>query len=115
MCRLEPLQPFPSRLLTHSVAVPSAVQVLGDRSIKYKYLNPNTLVLALGHTHSTLPHSKGSDDEAAAGPSVTLAVVDSATGRLLHSQVHSGAVGPVRLAVSENLAVAEMWDSLARR
>ena len=90
-------------------------QVLGDRSIKYKYLNPNTLIVALGSgpiapppgspspssaaaaaapvrkSTAAVPKSLFSggdeDEDDAALPSVTLLVLDSATGRVLHSQV----------------------------
>ena len=55
------------------------------------------------------------DDDFDTPPSVTLILLDSATGRVLHSQEQLGASGPVRLLFTENLAVAEFWDAAAKR
>ena len=52
-------------------------QVLGDRSLKLKYLNPNTMFLATGST----PEQPGKAH-------VTTHIFDTITGRLLFSQKH---------------------------
>ena len=44
-----------------------SMKVFGDRSIKYKYLNPNTLVLALGTSVTYSPDKKA----AAPPPAIT--------------------------------------------
>lgn len=54
-------------------------QVLGDRSLKLKYLNPNTLFVVTG----SLPgQAKGSARH------VTAHIFDTITGQLLFSQIH---------------------------
>lgn len=111
----------------------SVTQVLGDRSIKYKYLNPNTVLIALGSSPyisaTTSSHRDGAQkgteaapkslfaniDQEDVLPSVTLILLDSTTGRILHSQVQLGATGPVRLLYTEDLAVTEFWDVAAKR
>ena len=52
-------------------------QVLGDRSLKLKYLNPNTMFLATGSSpaHPGKAH-------------ITAHIFDTITGRLLFSQTH---------------------------
>jgi hypothetical protein len=80
--------------------------VLGDRSILYKYLNPNTLLVALGD-------SLDADDDAP--PALSVLLLDSVTGRVLHSQVQLAASGPVQLLLTENLGVMQFWDAAARR
>ena len=122
--------------ILHEQTIPSPhkflwQQVLGDRSIKYKYLNPNTLLVALGSGPGSAKPPPASAPSAAKGtaaaqkslfsdddddiPSVTLLLLDSATGRVLHSQVQLGASGPVRLVFTENTAVVELWDNVAKR
>ena len=51
--------------------------MLGDRSLKLKYLNPNTMFLATGST----PEQPGKAH-------VTAHIFDTITGRLLFSQTH---------------------------
>ena len=52
-------------------------QVLGDRSLKLKYLNPNTMFLATGSS----PTQPGKAH-------ITAHIFDTITGRLLFSQTH---------------------------
>lgn len=47
-------------------------QVLGDRSLKLKYLNPNTLFVATGN-----------------GRTLTASLLDTVSGRFLHRQSHA--------------------------
>ncbi len=76
-----------SRPLHEPVA--SIGRVLGDRTVKYKYLNPNTIVVA-------------TVDDAASTLAVNL--LDTISGQLLHSAVYEGTdTGkPVECAISEN-------------
>lgn len=62
-------------------AVFSPARVMGDGELKFKYLNPNTLLVASG-----LPAGAGA--EAGAAAKLTVALVDAVTGRLLFSQAH---------------------------
>ena len=52
-------------------------QVLGDRSLKLKYLNPNTMFLATGSSPAQLGKAH-----------ITAHIFDTITGRLLFSQTH---------------------------
>lgn len=78
------------------------LQVLGDRSLKYNYLNPNLVFIATG----TPPGSDSTPDEA----SVSVAVINTVTGAVLHQLVHSGCAGPVYAVMSENWVVYSMRD-----
>ncbi|KAK3934414.1 DUF1620-domain-containing protein [Diplogelasinospora grovesii] len=73
---------------THDV-VASIGRVLGDRRVKYKYLNPNTLVLA------------AADDAAS---TLTVYLLDAVSGQILSSTTHEGVdTGkPVECAMAEN-------------
>lgn len=64
----------------------ACVQVLGDRSMKLKYLNPNTVFVATG-----APEGVPSGDLRRT-PRVTVSIVDTVTGRFLIRQEHE--VGP---------------------
>jgi len=86
----------------------SSVKVLGDRSIKYRYLNPNTLVVVSGLAPGQ-PEPR--DDLTAAH----IMLVDAVTGRVLHSQSAPGARGPATALLSENTAVVQLWDSSSAR
>lgn len=83
--------------------------MLSDRSIKYKYLNPNLLFLA------TAPSTSSSDDSDSLSSEVVVSLVDTVTGRMLHRQAHAGARGPVSAVVSENLVLYFYWDIDAAR
>lgn len=79
----------PHRILTVAAhapgeAVASPARVLGDGSVKFKYLSPNTLLAVVG-----LPRGAaelGSD--AAEGGRLTALALDAVTGRVLFSQAH---------------------------
>ena len=58
------------------------LQVLGDRSLKLKYLNPNVVLVVTGP-----PASLASKAEYALG-TVTLTLVDTVTGRILYRQAY---------------------------
>ncbi len=82
--------------------------MLSDRSIKYRYLNPNLLFLA------TAPSASSSDSDSLSSE-VVVSLVDTVTGRVLHRQAHAGARGPVSAVVSENLVLYFYWDIDAAR
>jgi len=81
------------------------VQVLGDRSLKYKYVNPNTLFVATG-TAVTGQLVGGPPTE----QSVTATVLNTVTGSVLHQQVHHGCAGPVHAVASEHWVVYALRD-----
>ncbi|KAK3693629.1 hypothetical protein B0T22DRAFT_45655 [Podospora appendiculata] len=71
-------------------AIASIGRVLGDRSVKYKYLNPNTLVLA------------AADDSAS---TLTVYLLDTISGQVLSSTKYEG----VDTSKSIECAMAENW------
>lgn len=83
------------------------LQVLGDRSLKYKYLNPNTLFIATGSP-------AGVDADGDDAP-LTAHIIDAVTGRMLHRQSHIGGRGPVHAVMSENWVVYQFWNSIATK
>jgi hypothetical protein len=64
------------------------MRILGDHTMLYKYLNRNTLFIA------TAP-----PDYLAAGaePHITVALVDTVSGRVLYRVRHQGAQAPVQV------------------
>ncbi len=61
-------------------------QVLGDRSLKFKYTNPGVIFLAMGRENG--------DGEL---PSVTATLVSADDGAVLYQQTHEAAAGPVQV------------------
>ncbi|MEW5302534.1 MAG: hypothetical protein WDW36_005311 [Sanguina aurantia] len=104
--------------------IQTSVKVLGDRSIKYRYLNPNTLLLVTGSGGGNTDPSEagsvviadGSDavDEPEASK-LTVYLLDTVSGRVLHRRVHPGACGPVAMLLTENFAVYQYWDAVSTR
>ncbi|KAH8202755.1 hypothetical protein TruAng_003131 [Truncatella angustata] len=91
-------------IATRSVHDPIASigRVLGDRSVKYKYINPNTLVVA-------------AVDEATS--SLTVYLLDAVSGQILTSSTHEG-VDPnqdVTCAIAENWFVCSFYGEYALR
>ncbi|XP_053307883.1 ER membrane protein complex subunit 1 [Spea bombifrons] len=84
--------------------VHSQGRVMGDRSVLYKYLNPNLLVLV---TESTDTHPERCF--------IGIYLIDSITGRIIHSSVQRRARGPVQIVHSENWVVYQFWNSKSRR
>lgn len=77
--------------------VASIGRVLGDRSVMYKYLNPNTvLVTAVSEFAST----------------VSFYLLDSVSGEILHSTIHEGVDlrQPITSVISENWFVYSLWS-----
>ncbi|TPX07741.1 uncharacterized protein E0L32_010533 [Thyridium curvatum] len=69
--------------------VASIGRVLGDRSVKYKYLNPNTIVVAAVEDSKSV---------------LTINLLDTVSGEILSSQTYEGidATKPIECAISEN-------------
>uniref|UniRef100_A0A8C4ZP15 ER membrane protein complex subunit 1 n=1 Tax=Gadus morhua TaxID=8049 RepID=A0A8C4ZP15_GADMO len=84
--------------------VHSQGRVMGDRSVLYKYLNPNLLAVV---TESTDPHPERSF--------VGVLLIDGVTGRIIHDAVQRKARGPVHLVHSENWVVYKYWSTKSRR
>uniref|UniRef100_A0A7N8X533 ER membrane protein complex subunit 1 n=1 Tax=Mastacembelus armatus TaxID=205130 RepID=A0A7N8X533_9TELE len=83
--------------------VHSQGRVMGDRSVLYKYLNPNLLAVV---TESTDLHQERSF--------VGILLIDGVTGRIIHEAVQRKARGPVHVVHSENW-VYEYWSTKSRR
>ena len=81
--------PTPSKLTTatfpHDAAIQSPVRIKGDRSLLHKYINRTMIALGLAV-----------DAEGDAAPYVQVMLVDTVSGRLLHTATHSGCVQPRR-------------------
>jgi hypothetical protein len=92
-------------------------QILGDRSLKYKYINPNLLFVA------TAPSNSPADSSTAAAgrkvpadeQQVSVALINTVSGAVLHQQVHSGAAGPAHAVVSEHWVVYTLRDPVSMR
>uniref|UniRef100_A0A669BUE3 ER membrane protein complex subunit 1 n=1 Tax=Oreochromis niloticus TaxID=8128 RepID=A0A669BUE3_ORENI len=84
--------------------VHSQGRVMGDRSVLYKYLNPNLLAVV---TESTDTHQERSF--------VGIILIDGVTGRIIHEAVQRKARGPVHVVHSENWVVYEYWSTKSRR
>lgn len=66
------------------------MQVLGDRRLKLKYLNPNTMFLATGSTPETPGRAH-----------ITAYIFDTITGRLLFSQTHEVSASCLSIPTNE--------------
>ncbi|KAM8863354.1 ER membrane protein complex subunit 1 [Spinachia spinachia] len=84
--------------------VHSQGRVMGDRSVLYKYLNPNLLAVV---TESTDLHQERSF--------VGMLLIDGVTGRIIHEAVQRKTKGPVHVVHSENWVVYEYWSTKSRR
>lgn len=82
-CLLPACPPTPRPRTPHS-AVQSHAKVLGNGSLKFKYLNPNTLFVAVG-TPAGAQHAEGAEGEEHL---LGVMLLDAVTGRVLASQQH---------------------------
>jgi hypothetical protein len=83
-------------------AVASIGRVLGDRTVKYKYLNPNTLVIAaVNDSVRTL----------------TIYLLDTVSGQILSSSKHEGIdlTKPIECAMAENWFVCTYFGQYTLR
>ncbi|XP_002731135.3 ER membrane protein complex subunit 1-like [Saccoglossus kowalevskii] len=83
--------------------VHSQGRVLGDRSVLYRYLNPNLVAIA----------AEGIDT--AGKQFLNMYLVDTVTGSLVFTANHKKSTGPVHMVQSENWIVYEYWNSRHRR
>ncbi|XP_074642987.1 ER membrane protein complex subunit 1-like isoform X2 [Tubulanus polymorphus] len=96
--------------ITHVVAkrssehVHSLGRVLGDRSVLYKYLNPNAVVIA----------AEGIDESTKQG-FLNLYLVDVVNGNVVFSVNHKRVMGPINIAHSENFVIYNYWNQKNRR
>lgn len=92
-----------SRLLeavpvTQSAQTGHHVKVHGDRSISFRYLSPNmALLVSQAHTDVT-------------SPGLSIAILDTVSGHLLHSQFHPFASGPTAATFYDNVAMVHFLD-----
>ncbi len=85
--------------------------MLGDRSVLYKYANPNLVaVVALGGTHAitTVTPDGGKKSTAAGNGLMTIFMMDAINGQIVFSAQHQRAAGPVHLVHCENWVV--VWN-----
>jgi outer membrane protein assembly factor BamB len=80
--------------------VASIGRVLGDRRVKYKYLNPNTLVVAAVHDSSR---------------TLTVYLLDTVSGQILSSSKYDGVdlAKPIECAMAENWFVCTYFGQYA--
>ncbi|XP_071805651.1 ER membrane protein complex subunit 1-like [Asterias amurensis] len=83
--------------------VHSQGRVLGDRSVLYKYLNPNMVAVVTEGQDAT---SKGH---------LSVYLIDVVTGHLVFSADHKKTSGPVHLVHAENWIVYHYWNLRYRR
>jgi hypothetical protein len=97
------------------------LQILGDRSLKYKYINPNLLFVATATGSGSSTPADESPSAAAAGGAVkhdqqvSVALINTVSGAVLHQQLHEGASGPVHAAVSEHWVAYAFRDLATMR
>uniref|UniRef100_H2ZLW2 ER membrane protein complex subunit 1 n=1 Tax=Ciona savignyi TaxID=51511 RepID=H2ZLW2_CIOSA len=84
--------------------VDSLGRPLADRSVIFKYLNPNAIAVV----------SESLDDNVDRS-SLFLLIVDAVTGQTIHSSYHKKATGPVKMIHSENWLLYSYWNAKARR
>ena len=75
-------------------------KALADRSVLYKYMNPNLIAVIAESTE------KDNGELMAC----TLYVLDGVTGSLIHTAQHKRARGPVKLVMAENWLVYSYWN-----
>ncbi len=82
-------------------SVYSAARPIPGGGIMLKHLSPNTLLVVTGpsRTASSSQNSR-----------IIASILDAVTGKVLFSQVHAGAAGPVHGIVSENWAAYHYWS-----
>lgn len=76
---------------------------LADRSVIYKYLNPNLVAM--------ITQSKESDLDQA----VNLYLIDVVSGHLVHTARHKKSSGPVNIVHTENWLIYTFWNTKNRR
>ena len=72
---------------------------LGDRTVLYKYLNPNLIGVGI-----VAPADGNTDGH------VQALLIDAASGRVVHDARHAGCDGPLTMVLGENWVVYEYWS-----
>ena len=83
--------------------VHSQGRVLADRSVLYKYLNPNLVVVTTEGTH---PHYRGV---------LNIYLIDVVSGAVVFSSAHRRVLGPVHVVHAENWVVYSYYNEKFRR
>jgi hypothetical protein len=78
----------------------SAARPIPGGGIMLKHLSPNTLLVIAGKSPATSTQNSR----------IIASVLDAVSGKVLFSQVHAGAAGPVHGIVSENWAAYHYWS-----
>nr|XP_039250334.1 ER membrane protein complex subunit 1-like [Styela clava] len=77
---------------------------LADRSVIYKYLNPNLVAIFTV-----------SIDESDQNSAVTLYLIDAVSGHMIHTLVQKKSTGPIHAVHSENWLIYSYWNTKGRR
>jgi hypothetical protein len=93
----------------------SAVKVLGDRTLRVKHTDPNTLVAVCDVALSNDDDGGAAAASGARRPAVEAVVVDAATGRTLHRALHPGGRGPASAVASEHWVAYAFEDTTRMR
>ena len=80
-------------------AIDKPVRQLGDRTVLYKYLNPNLIGVGI-----VAPADGNTDGH------VQALLIDAASGRVVHDARHAGCDGPLTMVLGENWVVYEYWS-----
>lgn len=83
-------------------------RVLGDRSVLYKYLNPNVVVVITEGEEPATSQQKGY-------PVINVYIIDVITGHIIFHGNHRKAQGPVHVVHSENWVVYNYFNTKQRR
>merc|ERR1719483_870161 len=97
---------YKKRAIEH---VHSQGRVLGDRSVLYKYLNPNVVAVVTEGEEQPATSGKGSSTF------FSIYLIDSVTGHMVYHQTHKRARGPVNVIHSENWVVYSYFNDRHRR
>ena len=79
--------------------------MLGDRTLKFKYLNPNTAFVASGPADGSSTEDLDREDL-----ELMVTVLDTVTGRIIFRQIHKGSRGPVKAVFSQHWIVYHYWS-----
>jgi hypothetical protein len=96
--------------VTYTADPPTPAKVLGDRSLKIKYINRNSVFVATGPPDGTSSQALDSSEV-----QLTVQVVDTVTGRPIYRQTLKGARGPVHAVYCENWVVYHYFSVLNHR
>ena len=78
---------------------------LADRSVLYKFLNPNILAIL----------TKSTEESNIEAMAITFYLIDGVTGQMLHNANHKRSTGPVNIVLAENWVVYSYWAAKMHR